>query len=354
MIRRIPPSSEPCAGLAIGWTDMKYLRNPEVLRGILLMGILSAATVIAAWCMDTTFGVFTLILCSLFLFLHILITYRRYRNISALSAEIDRILHGENYTLSDDCTEGELAILKSEIYKMTVRLREQQQRMQEDKIYLADSLADISHQLRTPLTALHLLVARLSEPDLSPEKRLKLMHDMKMLLSRIDWLITALLKISKLDAGTVQFHAETIPLSHLLRNASEPLLIPLELRGIQLHIHADGMFSGDIAWTSEAIGNILKNCMEHTQMEGHITVRALENPLYTEICISDTGSGIAKEDLPHIFERFYKGKDSDDSSYGIGLALARMIISAQNGTIKAENAPVGGALFTIRFYKGTV
>ncbi len=333
---------------------MKYLRNPEVLRSILLLGILSAAAVIAAWCMGTAFGIFTLILCSLFILLHCLITWCRYRNISALSAEIDRILHGENYSLPDDCTEGELAILRSEIRKMTIRLREQRQRMQEDKIYLADSLADVSHQLRTPLTALHLLVTRLSESDLSPEKRLKLMHDMKMLLSRIDWLITALLKISKLDAGTVQFHAEEIPLAALLHRSAEPLLVPLELRCITLSMDAEGMFTGDTAWTGEAVGNILKNCMEHTPMEGKITVHARENPLYTEITISDTGSGIAKEDLPHIFERFYKGKHSDDSSYGIGLALARMIVTAQNGTIKAENAPEGGARFTIRFYKGTV
>lgn len=333
---------------------MKFLRNAEVRRGILLFTILSVIAVAAAWLWNAAFGLFTLILCMVFMFLHSLITYHRYKKIAALSAEIDRILHGENRMMPDDCTEGELAILKNEIYKMTIRLREQQQRMQEDKIFLADSLADISHQLRTPLTAIHLLVTRLSEPDLPPEKRLKLMHDMKMLLSRIDWLITALLKISKLDAGTVQFHAETLPLAQLLQKASEPLLVPLELRGILLRMSADGDFTGDIAWTCEAIGNILKNCMEHTPSDGSITVRAQENPLYTEICISDTGTGIAEKDLPHIFERFYKGKDSDDSSYGIGLSLARMIVTAQSGTIKAENVPEGGAVFRIRFYKGTV
>ncbi len=333
---------------------MKLFRNPEVQRGVLFLLVLSVIAIAAAWMWNAAFGIFTLILCIVFLLVHCLLEHGRYRKIAALSAEIDRILHGENYNLTDDCTEGELAILRSEICKMTVRLREQQQRMLEDKIYLADSLADVSHQLRTPLTALHLLVTRLSEPELSPEKRLKLMHDMKMLLSRIDWLITALLKISKLDAGTVQFHAEEIPLAALLHKSAEPLLIPLELRCIEFSMDAEGMFTGDSAWTCEAIGNILKNCMEHTPTEGRIAVHARENPLYTEIVISDTGTGIAKEDLPHIFERFYKGKHSDDSSYGIGLALARMIVTAQNGTIKAENAPDGGALFTIRFYKGTV
>lgn len=333
---------------------MNLLRNPEVYKGLCLHLLLTVAASAAAWWMEMRFGIFMLLAGLLFTLVFLLLTWRRYRHIAGLAADIDKILHGEHRMSPDTCAEGELAILQSEIYKMTVRLREQQQKLQEDKVYLADSIADVSHQLRTPLTALHLLVARLSEPDLPPEKRLKLMHDMKMLLSRIDWLITALLKISKLDAGTVKFHTETIMLEQLLHKSSEPLLIPMELRGITLTVSADGSFTGDTAWTSEAIGNILKNCMEHTPLDGSITIHAQENPLYTEICISDTGTGISKEDLPHIFERFYKGKDSDDSSYGIGLALARMIITAQNGTVKAENAPDGGARFAIRFYKGTV
>ncbi len=333
---------------------MKLLRNAEVFRSVMLHLLVSTAATIAAWIWDRETGMFTLFLCVLFTLLHGVSTYGRYRRIAVLSTDIDRILHGEE-NFSVDCqAEGELAILQSEIQKMLVRLREQQQRMQTDRRYLADSLADISHQLRTPLTSMHLLMARLSEPELPPEKRLKLLHDMKMLLSRIDWLITALLKISKLDAGTVQFRQETLLLSELLQRASEPLLVPLELRGITLLTDADGSFTGDIAWTGEAIGNILKNCMEHTPAGGRIRIRAEENPLYTEICISDSGCGIGQEDLPHIFERFYKGKESDDSSYGIGLALARMIISGQNGTLKAENLSEGGAMFTIRFYKGAV
>ncbi len=318
------------------------------------MSLISFIAIVITWHWDTGYGIFTLILCTIFILMHSVFTYRRYRKIAKLSAEINRILHGESSIKLDSYTEGELAVLQSEIYKMTVRLREQQQRMADDKVYLADSLADVSHQLRTPLTSINILVTRLSQTELSPEKRLKLMHDLKLLLSRIDFLITALLKISKLDAGTVQFHAENVSMDELIKKSSEPLLVPLELRGISLHITSEGCFSGDIAWTSEAVGNILKNCMEHTPAGGSITVNAKENPLFTEICISDTGCGIDKEDLPHIFERFYKGKNSDESSYGIGLALARMIVVTQNGIIKAENALSGGAVFTIRFYKGTV
>ena len=128
----------------------------------------------------------------------------------------------------------------------------------------------------------------------------------------------------------------------------------MDLRNQTLEVSATGEFTGDVAWTCEAVANIVKNCMEHTPDGGRIKLYASDNPLYTEIVIADNGSGIAKEDLPHIFERFYKGKDSDEKSFGIGLALARMIISTQNGTIKAENESPVGAKFTLRFYKGIV
>ena len=237
---------------------------------------------------------------------------------------------------------------------MTSRLREQKQQLQDDKIYLADSIADISHQIRTPLTSINLLVQFLSEPNISDERRMKLTHELLGLLSRIDWLITTLLKISKLDAGTVQFKRETLPLDELIRKSTSPLLVPIELREQTLAVGAEGNFTGDVSWTVEAISNIVKNCMEHTPDGGRIEIKASENALYTEIIISDNGTGIDKEDLPHIFERFYKGKNSDDKRFGIGLALARTIITSQNGTIKAENNADKGALFTIRFYKGTV
>ncbi len=333
---------------------MAVLRNPEVLQSLLLHLCCSVAAVILTWCWEVRFGIFTLLLCLLFLGLHLIATIRRYRRLAALTGDIDRILHGED-TLTLDCyAEGELAILQSEVQKMTIRLREQQQALLEDKQYLADSLADISHQLRTPLTSIHLLTARLSDSALSAEQRLTLLRDQRLLLNRLDWLITALLKLSKLDAGTVQFHAEALSLTALLQKAVDPLLVPLELRGITLHRNASGSACVDVAWTAEAISNILKNCMEHTPQGGTITIDAMENPLFTEIRVQDTGSGIAPEDLPHIFERFYRGNHADENSYGIGLSLARRIITEQNGTIKAENAVTGGAVFTIRFYKSTI
>ena len=195
---------------------------------------------------------------------------------------------------------------------------------------------------------------RLSATGLTDECRHQLTNELYELLGRIDWLITTLLKISKLDAGTVSFNKETVSLETLIKRSCSPLLIPMELHGQELIIRADGNFYGDPAWTSEAVSNIVKNCMEHTPDGGRIEINAAENALYSEIVIKDNGTGISPEDLPHIFERFYKGKDSDGKSFGIGLALSRMIIAGQKGTVKAENRKNAGAMFTLRFYKGTV
>lgn len=239
---------------------------------------------------------------------------------------------------------------------MTVRLREQAEALKKDKIFLADSIADISHQIRTPLTSINLIANFLADEELSDERRLSLVKDLFQLLSRIDWLISTLLKISKLDAGTVKFAKDTVKVSELIQKAAKPLAIPMDLRNQQLIIKANGdeQFEGDLAWTAEAIENILKNCMEHTPDGGTIAIEAKDTPIYTELKITDTGPGIDPEDLPHLFERFYKGKNSSSGNVGIGLALARMIITSQNGTIKAENGKGGGAEFTVRFYKCTV
>ena len=333
---------------------MKLFRNPEILRTFLLYLVLSTAAVIAAFMASGNFGWLMVAVCAAFVGIWLVHTARRYRRIAELSADIDRILHGEDHVSLNEYAEGELGILQSEVHKMTIRLREQKQSLVDDKIYLADSLADISHQIRTPLTSINLLVSLLSDPGITDERRGELSRELYSLLSRIDWLITTLLKMSKLDAGTVQFNSETVPMAELIRKSTESVAIPMELRGQELKVTADGSFIGDIGWTAEAITNIVKNCMEHTPEGGKVSVTATDNPLFAEIIISDNGSGIAGEDLPHIFERFYKGKNSVDNSFGIGLALARTIITTQNGTIKAENILPHGAKFTIRFYKGTV
>ena len=329
---------------------MRLLKNKEV-RGALLWQ-LSVAVIACSLCFwfDLRAGLTAVVLSLLLMMIYCISTYKRYQRISSLADDINQVLHGDSSIDFDNYSEGELSILHSEIYKMTVRLREQQQKLLSDREYLADSLADISHQIRTPLTSINLLVERLSASGLTDECRHQLTNELYELLDRIDWLITTLLKISKLDAGTVSFNKETVSLETLIKRSCSPLLIPIELRGQKLIIRAEGDFYGDPAWTSEAVGNIVKNCMEHTPADGTITVTAEENTLYSQITVRDNGAGIAKEDLPRIFERFYKGKNSDEKSVGIGLALARMIVTMQGGTVKAENRKPRGAQFTLRFY----
>lgn len=330
---------------------IRLLKNKEVRKALLWQLSVSAIACPLCFWFDLRAGLTAVVLSLLLMLIFCIGTYKRYQRISSLADDINQVLHGDNPIDFDNYSEGELSILHSEIYKMTIRLREQQQKLINDKKYLADSLADISHQIRTPLTSINLLVERLSASGLTDECRHQLTNE---LLDRIDWLITTLLKISKLDAGTVQFKQEQVSLEELLKKSCATLLIPMELRGQELCIHADGAFRGDLSWTSEAIGNIVKNCMEHTPEGGRIQIEATENALYSEIIIKDNGTGISPEDLPRIFERFYKGKDSDGKSFGIGLALSRMIIAGQKGTVKAENRKNAGAMFTLRFYKGTV
>jgi len=333
---------------------ISLLKNKEVRRTLFLQLVVAVVGCVSAFSVSSRAGVIAVVLSVLLILIQYISTYKRYRRIASLASDINLLLHGDSTIALDSYTEGELGILHSEIYKMTIRLREQQQKLINDKVYLADSIADISHQIRTPLTSINLMIELLSDPHTKEERKPQLIHELQGMLNRIDWLITALLKMSKLDAGTVQFKKEHISMQELLKKACSPLLVPIELRGQELTVKADGEFTGDIAWTCEAVGNIVKNCMEHTPEGGKVEIEASENAIYTEIVIKDNGTGISKEDMPHIFERFYKGKDSDDKSFGIGLALSRMIATSQNGTVKAENRQGKGAKFTIRFYKGTV
>ena len=284
---------------------------------------------------------------------YFLCEWMHYRKLQKLSTDLDHLLtEGIPLPIRDYC-EGELSVLSTQIQKMTLRLTEAADTLRADKIYLADSLADISHQLRTPLTAMNLTAAMLSEPALSDDRRQELTLELKRLLSRTQWLVETLLKLSRLDAGTAVMERETVPVEQLIQKAALPLAIPLELRDQQLLVNCSGNVCADPIWTAEAIGNILKNCMEHTPCGGCITVTAEETALFTRITVEDTGPGLHPEDIPHLFERFYKGKNASESSYGIGLALARTVITSQNGTIQAANCATG-AQFIMKFYKQVI
>ncbi|MEY8391253.1 sensor histidine kinase [Lachnospiraceae bacterium] len=334
---------------------MKILRNPEIQRSLFCHLLLAALSVYLGYSHDSYSGQLMLLFSVLYLAAHYAITGLRYRKLRQLSLELDSMLHSNTPIEFEKYREGELSILESELSKMTLRLREQALALSNDKKLLADSMADISHQIRSPLTASNLILSLLREQDLPLPRRQQLIQEQTQLLSRIDWLVEALLKISKLDAGTIPFKHDPVLVPDLIKHAAEPLLIPMDLRNQTLSIGNGGTssppyFTGDFSWSTEAVLNILKNCMEHTPMGGEIRVSFSQNAIYTEIMIEDNGPGFETEDLPHLFERFYKGKNAAEHSVGIGLALSRMIVTRQNGTLKAENRAQGGARFLIKFY----
>ena len=204
------------------------------------------------------------------------------------------------------------------------------------------------------MTAMNLAVTMLRSHDLTPRKRMELTAELQKQLDRIDWLVETLLKISKLDAGTVTLTRQQIAVRDLIARAADPLAIPMEVRDQRLCISCgDEQASMDLTWTAEALGNILKNCMEHTPEGGTISIDVQETPLFTQITVEDTGSGFAPKDLQRLFDRFYQGSNASPSSYGIGLSLARSVITSQDGTIQAMNGK-SGAKFVMKFYKQIV
>lgn len=289
-------------------------------------------------------GMYVMGVCGLLLVFFWYYTWERHKALRALSVRLDGMLHGEEHLDFVPDEEGELSVLSGEIYKLTVCLREQAELLQREKTCLKDALADISHQIKTPLTALRLMFARERGADFRQEA--------KNLLSRMEWLLEVLLKTAKLESGTINFSQSKISVQKIFQKVLEPLEILLELRGVRLVLPGeDAFYTGDFYWSVEAFGNLLKNCLEHTREGGEIVVSAKENPLYTMIVIQDSGDGFLKEELPHLFERFYQGKSVTTSGVGIGLSLAKQIIGRQNGTICAFNRPEGGAEFQIRIYK---
>ena len=334
---------------------MKLSNNPEI-RKFLLITVMPSLLLCFIMAFFSKIAAISVLAVSIFLIVSFFIfTKKRYNRLNALSETIDKILHGNDTINIKSFGEGELSILESDVQKMLVRLRDQKDKLEKDRTFLADSIADISHQLRTPLTSINLILSLIETSDTTKERREELLRELSKLITKTEYLVSVLLKISKIDAGTVQFEKKETELNALIRKSAEPLLIPMDIKNQKLSINADDIsLNCDSAWCIEAFGNILKNCTEHTPENGEITVTATNTPIFTEIIITDTGSGFNEEDIPHIFERFYKGRNSSKESFGIGLNLAKMIITAHNGTIKAENSQSGGAEFIIRFYKQIV
>jgi signal transduction histidine kinase len=328
------------------------LLNREVRQFAILFSLMAAAAVILGFAINTAAGILAIASAAAFGTAFFMFTKARYKSIAQITNQIDLVLHNADHLYIGESDEGELSILNSEITKMMLRLREQNDALKKEKEHFADSLADIAHQLRTPLTSASLILSLLANnPD--ENERKAFVRETEELLLQMDWLTTSLLKLSRLDAGIVVFQSEQIDVNNLIHAALRPFLIPMELHNINVHIDAPkGMkLQGDSGWLSEAIQNILKNCMESAGDNGKIEIVGVDNPLFTEISVHDSGAGFKTEDLPRLFDRFYRGKNSNATGYGIGLALCRMIITRQGGTITAKNHPQGGAIFAIRFQK---
>ena len=253
----------------------------------------------------------------------------------------------------DSAKEGELGILHSEIYKVVALLREQYSAERKQKQYMADMLADISHQLKTPLTAIQLMTELLEAPELSTEDRLGYAEKIDSQLSRINWLIRSLLTLSQLEAGVLKMKEERVLLTDITDTVTGSLGIMAELRGVELEaeVPEQAAVTGDRHWLTEAVMNIVKNCIEHTAEGGFVRLRAESNNMVTRIFITDNGSGIDKKDLPYIFDRFYKAENASVQSVGIGLALARQIICSHDGSVEVQSEKGKGTEFTISLYR---
>lgn len=328
------------------------LRNREFRQFAILFSLMAVVAVTLGFAINATAGILLFACVTAFGTVFFAFTKARYKSLAQISNQIDLVLHNAERLYIGESEEGELSILNSEITKMTLRIREQNDALKKEKEHLADSLADIAHQLRTPLTSANLILSLLENVSDEHERK-AFLRETEELLVRMDWLLTSLLKLSRLDAGVVAFQRERVDVNDLICTALRPLQIPMELHNISFKTDVPkGMeVWGDPGWLSEALQNIIKNCMESSGDNGEIEIVCEENPLFSEIAIHDSGAGFEKEDLPYLFDRFYRGKNTDATGYGIGLALCKMIVTRQGGTIAARNHPQGGAVFAVRFPK---
>ena len=279
------------------------------------------------------------------------------KRIEELSDYLEQVNMGKAVVLS---VSGEdlFSRLEDEIYKTVTFLYQTKDAAVQARNDFAENLSNIAHQIKTPITAISLSLQTLSEMPVKKEYEKDRMEQIKKQLNRLIYLEESLLVLSRLDAGTLMFQKEDVDVFTLLVLAADNLQELFADSGTSIDIPESGEMAvtADLNWTMEAVMNVMKNCMEHNA-GGTVHCSYGQNPLYTEILIWDEGEGFAGEDIPHLFKRFYRGKNADaggnirGGGIGIGLALSKEIIEHQNGTIRAKNLPNGGACFEIRLYK---
>ena len=263
-------------------------------------------------------------------------------------------INKKNYSINiDENSEDELSILKNELYKITIMLKEDAENSKKDKLKLKDSLSDISHQLKTPLTSINIMLDNiLDNPDMDSNTKEKFIQNIKREITNISSLVGEILKLSKLDASVIKFEEQQVFIDDIVKSAISNVEMMAELKNINIEVNNRDNIKlvCDAKWQIEAITNVLKNCIEHSKDDSTITIDIDSNKIYKQITIKDNGEGIDEKDLPHIFERFYKGKNSSKDSVGIGLALAKTIIEKDNGSIKVDSKKGKQTTFVIKYY----
>lgn len=279
---------------------------------------------------------------------------QRKKETKIITEYISRI-NNKEYDLSiEHNNEDEMSLLKNELFKVTVMLREQADNSLKAKENLKNSLSDISHQLKTPLTSIIIMVDNILDNENMPnELRREFLQDIRRETNGISFLVKSLLVLSRLDADTIEFKTKINSVDKIISECTQRTSVLADLKNVNVCASINNKISlaCDFKWICEAITNIIKNCIEHTQNGGTVEITTEDNKLYTQISISDNGCGIAAKDLPHIFERFYKGKNSSDESIGIGLSLSKTIIEKSGGTISVNSAEDKGSKFDIKFFK---
>ena len=286
---------------------------------------------------------------ALFLCLHY--SNRKMQKRTKYLTEYLRQVEEGDYSLSPEKEQDVFSNLEDEIYKTVLALRESREKLRKEKERLADNLADISHQFKTPLTSLSVL-GELLHRHLSGTEDAALVDRMEEQTQRLVDLTAALLTLSKADAGVLAFEKRQVLASELIECSLEtvrPLLEEKE-QGVKT-LGEDFFLQCDLGWTREALGNLLKNASEHAPERSEISIRVWDNPVFAEIAVEDSGPGFSAKDLCRLFERFYRGENASKDSVGIGLSLAKSLVESQNGEIRAENRKEGGARFLIKFYK---
>lgn len=285
----------------------------------------------------------------------IFLLYNKSKNkkIDEITKYIEEINNGNYKLYIEDNTEDELSILKNEIYKTTVMLKEVAENSKKDKINLKDSLSDISHQLKTPLTSIVIMLDNIQDnPNMDVNMRNDFLSDIKREIININFLVVSLLKLSKLDSSTVKFINKDEYICDIIGESVKNVSAICDLKNVEVKVlgNNNAMINCDLKWQVEAITNILKNCVEHSNQNSSIDIKFEKSKTYSKIEIVDYGVGIDERDLPHIFERFYKGRNSSSDSIGIGLALAKSIIEKSNGYINVESKIEHGSKFIIKYF----